>query len=100
MTAQRFSDFGIKSPSQVFTGDKVKIFRILNREIQVCDYRIEPSKYSEGGKCLYLQIDVEGVKSVVFTGSNHLIQQIEMVPKTGFPFNTTIIQEDQRFEFT
>lgn len=97
---KRFSDFGIKSPVQMFTGDKIRIQRILNREIQVHDFRIEPSKFGDTSKCLYLQIEMDGTRYVVFTGSNTLMELIQQVPRAGFPFATTIVQEEQRFEFT
>lgn len=98
--ASKFSDFKIKTPTQSLVGDKIKVARILNREITVIDYRIEPSKYGDSGRCLYLQIEMNNTKHVVFTGSSPLIQQIEQVPREGFPFLTTIIKDDQRYEFT
>lgn len=83
------------------TGDKIKIDRILNREIIVHDFKIEKSKYEKGnGRCLYLQIEVNQTKHVVFTGSAGLIDAIEQVPKSSFPFSTTIVRENERFEFT
>ncbi len=97
---KRFKDFGIKTPLQSFQGDKIKISRILNREIQVHDYRIENSKYGENNKCLYMQISVGDTKHVLFTGSVVLIETIQQVPKDEFPFLTTIIRENERFEFT
>lgn len=99
--SKRFNEFNIKSPAQKFTGDKVRISKILNREITVIDYSLEDSKFSEAGsKCLYLQIEINGTKNVIFTGSKSLISQIEQVPKSEFPFLATIEQEDQRFQFT
>ena len=98
---KQFKDFGIKPTLQSLTGDKIKIERILNREIEVYDFRIEDSKFGNGSnKCLYLQIAIGDTKHVVFTGSTVLIQLIEQVPKSEFPFKTTIIKENDRFEFT
>lgn len=93
-----FKDFGIKTSLQSFTGDKIKMERILNREISVYDFRIEDSKFK--GKCLYLQIAIADIKYVVFTGSGALIEMIQQVPKIEFPFKTTILKENERFEFT
>lgn len=95
---KKFSDFGIKTTSQAFTGDKIKISKILNKEITVHDYKIEKSKYN--GECLYLQIEFKESKCVVFTGSVSLMNQIKQVEKDDMPFQTTIIQENERFEFT
>lgn len=96
-----FKDFGIKTQVKSFEGDKIKIDRILNKVISVEAYKIELSKFDKGtGKCLSLQILVDSSKRVVFTGSANLMEMIEQVPKDKFPFNTTIIKENERFEFT
>lgn len=98
---KKFKDFGIKSDHAAFVGDKVKISKILNREISVLDFRIEDSKYGGGGsKCLHMQIEVGTTKHVVFTGSKNLIDQIQKVPKTEFPFSTTIVKENEWYEFS
>lgn len=101
----RFSQFNIKSPQKGFEGDKVKIERILNKEIIIHEYRIEESKikaYRERGseKCLYLQISVNDELHVVFTSSAALIDMISQVPQSGFPFMTVIIKENGRLKFT
>lgn len=98
---RRFNEFGIKPTEKGFTGDKIKIARILNREIVVKNYKIEPSKYPKkpDDKCLYLQIELNGVEHVVFVASNALMDQIERVDKGNFPFTTIIVNND-RYEFT
>lgn len=93
-----FRDLGIKSDIPGFVGDKIAISKILNREIQVLDFKITDSKYS--GKCLYLQIEYKEEKRVIFTGSRFLREVIEKIPKSEFPFKTTIIEEDERYEFS
>ena len=98
-----FSQFGIKAETKGFEGEKIKMLRILNREIIVHDFKLEASKvYKEigSGKCLHLQIEMNGTKHVVFTGSCGLIDQITKVPEEGLPFKTTIIQENDRYIFT
>ena len=99
---KQFKDFGIKTDlQQCFTGDKIKINRILNKEITVLDFRIEDSKYGTGGdKCLYIQISMGDIKHVVFTGAKALMDTIQKVPKTDFPFTTIIVKETERYEFT
>lgn len=97
---QQFKDFNIKPQSQAFTGDKIKMSKILNRRIIVHDFKIEDSKQKSGTQCLYLQISVNENKHVVFTGSTVLMETIQRVPPTGFPFETTIVKENERFEFT
>ena len=99
-----FSQFNIKpSTSKGFDGDKIKMSKILNREIIVHDFRLEDSKVFKDkgtGKCLHLQISFSNVKYVVFTSSGGLIEAIQQIPSEGFPFSTTIIEDNDRFKFT
>jgi hypothetical protein len=95
-----FSDLGIKPITSNFVGEKVRINKVLNSEIIVYDYKIEDSKKNLGTKYLTLQIGRKEEKEVLFTGSNILMNMIEQVPKEKFPFTTTIIQEDQMYQFT
>ncbi|TSE03396.1 hypothetical protein [Aquimarina algiphila] len=95
-----FKDFNIKPRVINFTGDKIPIKRVFNIPIQVLDYKIENSKHKENTKCLTLQIEKDNEKRIIFTGSTILIQQIESVPKDRFPFETTIVNDNEYFEFT
>ena len=95
-----FKEFGIKHELQSFVGDKIKISKILNREIVVIDFKIEDSKYGNtGSKCLYMQIELNNQKHVVFTGSKPLMETIQRVPKPEFPFKATIVKENEWYEF-
>lgn len=95
-----FKDFNIKPAVLNFTGEKIKIERVLNVEIKVFDYKIKTSKFKEGTECLTLQIEKNKVKHVIFTGSTILAQMIKQVPKAKFPFITTIKRENEYYEFT
>lgn len=95
-----FKDFNIKPSLQYFTGVKIKIDRIINTPIVVINFKVEPSKKKEGSGYLTLQIEKNGVKHVVFTGSTILIQLIKKVPLDNFPFVTTIVKEGEHLEFT
>ncbi len=98
-----FSQFNIKTSSIGFEGDKIKMSKILNREIVVHHYKIEDSKIFKdhgSGKCLHLQISFNNEKHILFTGSSGLIETIQKVPENGFPFSTTIVEENERFSFT
>lgn len=99
---KKFNEFNITQESKSFTGDKIKMSKILNKEIVVCDFKIVESKYAEkgNGKCMHLQIEINGNKHVVFTGAVSLAEAIQQVPKDGFPFCTTIVEENERFLFT
>jgi len=98
-----FKSFGIPTIPKGFKGDKIKMSKILNREIVVHDYKLEDSKIYKDrgtGKCLHLQISILGDDHIIFTSSGPLIDAIQQVPKDKFPFQTTIIQESERFIFT
>lgn len=98
-----FSQFNIQATTKGFEGDKIKMSKILNREIIVHHYKIEDSKVFKdkgSGKCLHLQISVNDEKHIVFTSSSVLIEMVQQVPATEFPFSTTIVEENDRFKFT
>jgi hypothetical protein len=101
----RFSQFDIKISSKSFQGDKVRIAKILNKEIVVHDFKLEDSKVQAfkekgSGKCLQLQISFNNEMHVLFTGSYGLIEAIQQIPQNQFPFTTTIIEENDRYKFT
>ncbi len=97
---KKFSDFDIKAETKSFSGDKITIDRILNREVVVRDYKIEKSKFEGKGNCLYMQIELNGMKYVVFTGSAYLMEQIQQIDAADFPFSTTIVKIEKRFLFS
>jgi hypothetical protein len=101
----RFSQFDIKPPERVLEGDKIKISRILNREVVVHRYRLTDSKVKSfqekgSGKCLQLQVSFNNEMHVVFTSGRALIETIEQIPEDKFPFATTIIDDNGMFKFT
>jgi hypothetical protein len=93
-----FSQFNIKTTAKGFEGNKIKISKIINKQIVVHDFKIEDSKVFKG-KCLHLQISVNNEKHIIFTSSTGLIEAIQQVPNEGFPFSATIIEENDRFKF-
>jgi hypothetical protein len=98
-----FSQFNIKVSCRAFEGEKIKIKKIINREIVVHHFKLEDSKIFKDrgtGKCLQIQISVDGKKHVLFTGSSGLIEMIQNVPESGFPFTTTIIEDNERYSFS
>jgi len=99
----RFSDLNIKTTVRGFEGDKIKISRILGKEIIVHHFKIEDSKvFKDRGtcKCLQLQISINDEKHVVFTSASGLIEAITQVPESAFPFTTIIIEENERYKFS
>lgn len=97
---KKFSDFNIKVEHTNFEGEKIKITNIINTEITVIEFKIEPSKQKENTELLTLQIEYKGFKRIVFTGSKTLATQIKQIDKTNFPFTATIVMgEGDRYEF-
>lgn len=96
-----FSDLGIKPKNDLFVGDKIKMMKIINKEIIVHNYKINESKFenSNSGKCLNMQIEINGERHVLFTGSKVLTEMIQQVSKEDLPFRTTITREGETFQF-
>jgi hypothetical protein len=98
---KQFKDFGIKNDLQKYVGDKIKISKVLNRKITVLDYKIEASKFGVAGtERMCLWIELEGTKHIIFTNSKVLRDMIEKVDRSDFPFETIIIENNERYEFT
>lgn len=100
---KQFSELGITTQIKSFEGDKISPESVLNRSIKVLDYKIEDSKFAEkkgNGKCLHMQIEINNEKRVLFSGSGYLMDDISKVSREDFPFGTTIIRVNKRFQFT
>ena len=95
-----FKDFDIKAEINSFTGDKIKIDKVLNKEIKILGFKIEDSKIKLGTKLLTLHITKSEENHVIFTGAKLLMEQIIQVQKEKFPFNTTIVKESECLKFT
>jgi hypothetical protein len=100
-----FNQFNITSNTTSFVGDKIKMIKILDKQIIVHHYKLDDSKvYKDKNrgtcKCLQLQITYNDEKYVIFTSSSGLIDMIQQIPLGGFPFTTTIIKENDRFIFS
>lgn len=96
MQYKRFSDFA--KEESFLDGDKIKIDKILNKEILITNYKIKDSKYNDL-KCLKLQFEMDDIKHIIFTGSNVIIDQIEKY-KDEIPFLTTIKKINKYYTFT
>lgn len=94
---KRFRDFGIKADYKGFIGDKIKISKVLNREIIIHDFKIEDSKFD--GKRLDMQIQIGDTMHVLWTGSIVLMSMIQKIPRADFPFIATIVRENECYEF-
>ena len=92
----RFSEFA-EEESQ-FEGKKISIEDILNIEITIIDFNIKKSKIKDGNY-VTLQIEINGKRRIVFTGSVVLAKQCEKY-KNMFPFITIIKKIDKYFTFS
>ena len=99
---KRFSELGIKIEGKRFVGEKIRIAKVLNKEITVHHYEIKDSKYPERGsdKCLYIQISFENNKYVAFSIAKILMKTLDKIPAKDFPFKTTIVNDNDQYEFT
>ena len=97
-----FSELGIQIDSAPMSGEKIKINRVVNKEIEVVDFELNESKYQadKHRKCLKLQVRHEGDLRIIFTGSNMLIQAIQKVDKRMLPFKTVIVERNGYYQFT
>ena len=97
-----FSEFAVKPLPANLDGDKISITRILNREIVVLDYIINPSKFpkDEHNKCMTLQFLLGTEKHIIFTSALGLIANIKEIPRSEFPFKAKIVRDGDRFIFT
>jgi len=88
-TVKKFSDFA--KEERPLEGDKIKMADVLNKPIMILGYRLTESKFPTSAGCLALQVEVEGKKHVIFTGSKVLINQIQKY-EGEVPFETIITQ--------
>ena len=85
-----------------FSGDRIRIEKIEGDEIIILDYEIRESKISkendptwkgERKDCLYLQIEMNGQKRVLWGSYRFMIDQIKQVSREDLPFKTKIVNE-------
>lgn len=102
MELKQFNAFGIKPQERTFVGEKIKMKKVLNKKISIFDYKLKPSIYPlvGNGQCLHLQIEFENKKRVTWTSSVNMQEMMFKVPKDQLPIETTIIEDNERYEFS
>lgn len=94
---KKFSEFATNTQ---LSGDKISIDELLDKEIEVWDFRVGESKFNVGDKMLLtIQIKVDDEQRVVFTGSNVLKSQLEEY-KEYLPFEAKIIKINNYYSFS
>lgn len=91
----KFSDFA----EEKFIGEKIKISKVLNKEIKVLAFQVNKSKIEKDGFYIQMQIEVDDERKVLFTNSSVLKDQLEKY-KDNLPFITTTIQPKKYFSFS
>jgi hypothetical protein len=61
---------------------------------------IKPSKWYEGKLCIWLQIKYKDELRVIFLEGKKLQEVLEKLLPEHFPFKTTIVKENDMYEFT
>jgi len=96
----KFSDLNIEPDEKIFSGKKIDMEDIIDKEIIVHDWKVGESKYNDKPFCLTLQITFEGKQRVVFSGSRGLESTVKKATKDQFPFETTIKREGKWLKFS
>lgn len=98
---KKFSDLNIIQPEQPFSGEKIKLYNILNREITVINFRIVASKFNNSeSQRLDIELEIDNVKRITWTGSRRLVDTMKQVNPTDLPFQTIIVKEGESFKMT
>lgn len=97
-----FKQLNIKAAPKPFSGKHIDVERLIGQEIIISAFKIGPSKFPEkgNGKRLDMQITFDGVERITWTSGIALQEMILQVPEADFPFKTTIIRNNSRFEFS
>ena len=98
--SKRFSELGITVENNSLPGEKIKISKVIGKEIVIKDFRIAKSKYDKTDHCLMMQIEIEGQIKVIFTGSTMLKKQIEQINKEDFPIIATIENTENTYQLS
>ncbi len=102
MDYPKFSEFA--KEDKHLEGPKKRIDEVLNLEILITGYKLGKSRYYDKNKnpnpnYLTLQIEMNGEKFVIFTGSQVLAGQIEKYADK-IPFLAKIVKIDQYYSLS
>ncbi len=102
MDYPKFSEFA--KEDRHLEGPKKRIDEVLNLEVLITGYRVGKSQYTNknknpDAKYLTLQIEIDGKKFIIFTGSQVLIEQVEKYADK-IPFLAKIVKIDQYYSLS
>lgn len=92
----KFKDF---ADEDSFEGKKIRIDELLDKDIQVISFKVTPSKHNDDKECTTIQLRVDGVPFVLFTGSEVLKNQLQKYADK-LPFEATIKKIKSYYTFT
>jgi len=96
-----FQDLNVQVETAGLEGTKVQMNEILNVFITIHGFKNEATKYSNRNPiCTHLQISIEGVKHVLFSGSKTIQKIMQALQPSDFPFTTTIRPDGKGIKFT
>lgn len=93
---KKFSEMDIKITHNGYLGEKIKISKVFNKEIEIHSFKEEPSKKNES-ILLTIQIKFENELRVIFCGSQMLHRILKLVPVEDFPFIATIVNDNNGY---
>lgn len=93
---KKFSDFSINTldNKNIFVVPLISIQDVVNCEIEVLDFEPEVKTKHGDGRCV-VKISHENLEKKFFTNATPIKEALLRIPKSEFPFTTTIKQ--QRF---
>lgn len=102
MDYPKFSEFA--KEDKHLEGPKKRIDEVLNLEVIITGFRVGKSRYANknkdpDAKYLTLQIEIDGEKFIIFTGSRVLTEQVEKYADK-IPFLTKIVKIDQYYSLS
>lgn len=96
-----FAELGVKLERR-FEGERIRIEKVEGDPVIVLDFEIRQSKLKREndphwdgsrGECIYLQIELNGQKRVLWGNYKFLIEQLKQVSAGALPFQATIVNE-------
>ena len=104
---KKFSDFGIEPNDNrnIFQVPVISISEVVNCEIEIVDFE-SGVKTRHGEDRYVVKIKYENVERKFFTNATPIKEVLEKIPKSEFPFITTIKQKSfgsgsgKTFQFT
>lgn len=82
-------------------GEKIRLDNVLGKEVVVLSHRLNSSKFTDSrtGNYVTIQIEIDGEKKVIFTGSGVLSDQCKRY-ENKMPFKAKIKKVQKYYTFT